>query len=282
LRALPYVKAWDAKYRARGLVVIGVHAPEFEFEHDKVHVAAALKKLGITYPVAMDNDMAIWNAFKNQYWPAHYFVDVHGRIRHRHFGEGGYEESERVIQELLAEVPARKANAPARQRDTASMVVGAGEQASPDFRNVKSPETYLGSRRADRFVSPERMREDQTTTFSVPRSLRLNEWALAGTWTVTQQYAALAKPNGGITFRFHARDLHLVLGPAENGQPVTFRVVVDGKAPGADAGMDVNAQGYGTVSDHRLYQLVRQKGAIKDRTFRITFQAPGVRAYAFT
>jgi len=281
LRSLPYIKAWDAKYRRDGLVVIGVHAPEFEFEKVKSNVQASLKKLGITYPVVMDNDMAIWNAFHNQYWPAHYFIDVNGNIRHHHFGEGNYAESEQVIRQLLRDVRASDLPA-ASANDTSAHVQGVGALAAPDFAHLKSPETYLGYGRAERFTVNEPRREDATATYSTPTSLSLNAWGLSGTWNIQKEYAELAKAGGSITFHFEARDANLVLGPPSPNTPVRFHLSIDGKAPGADAGADVDAEGNGVVDGDRMYQLVRQRGKVHDRTIRITFEAPGARAYAFT
>ena len=279
LRALPYVKAWDAKYRNQGLVVIGVHAPEFDFEKDSANVRKSLDKLGITYPVAMDNDMKIWNAFHNEYWPAHYFIDAKGRIRHHHFGEGGYDESEKVIRELLMEAH-KMSSMPGR--DTSMQVSGAGVMAAPDFNDVKSPETYIGYARGERMAGDQQVEQDAVHVYTVPPVTELNSWALGGGWRVTREYGENSAGRATITFRFHARDLNLVLGPAAKGKRVKFRVTVDGQAPGADAGTDVDANGNGVVTEHRLYQLVRQHGAVRDRTFTITFETPGVRAYAFT
>jgi hypothetical protein len=287
LRALPYVKAWDAKYRPDGLVVIGVHAPEFEFEHDSSNVRASLDKLGITYPVVMDNDMAIWNAFHNQYWPAHYFIDVNGRIRHHHFGEGGYAESEAVIRALLRDVPqqdtkvAGNGAAPTRA-DTSAMVTGTGALAAADFEHLQSPETYLGYHRADRFAANESVVHDKPITYSTSNDISLNQWGLRGTWIVRRQYAEPAKPGAAITYHFQARDVNLVLGPAVRGTPVRFHVTIDGHAPGADAGVDVDAKGNGVVDSDRMYQLIRQHGKVGAHVFTITFDAPGVQAYAFT
>jgi len=281
LRALPYVKAWDAKYRKDGLVVIGVHAPEFDFEKVKKNVQASLTKLGITYPVVMDNDMAIWNAFHNQYWPAHYFIDVNGNIRHHHFGEGKYAESEQVIRQLLRDVP-KSTTAAINDADTSMHVAGVGALAAPDFANLKSPETYLGYGRAERFTVNERTQDDAPAIYSTPLSLSLNDWGLTGTWTVRKEFAELAKTGGSITFRFEARDANLVLGPPESDTPVHFHVTIDGKAPGDDAGADVDANGNGVLDGDRMYQLVRQHGKVRARTLTITFDMPGVRAYAFT
>ncbi|KGC06549.1 MULTISPECIES: cytochrome c biogenesis protein DipZ [Burkholderia] len=279
LRTLPYTTAWARKYAPYGLVVIGVQAPEFAFERDIGNVKKAVHDLGIDYPVAIDNGYSIWRAFNNEYWPAHYFIDAQGRIRHHHFGEGEYAQSERAIQSLLAEaghpdalnVPLGLAGAPAK-----------GALAAADSVDVRSPETYVGYARAESFASPGGVVRDAAHRYDVPARPDLNGWGLAGTWNVGAERASLAAPDGRIVYRFHARDLHLVLGPGTNGRPVRFRVTLDGAAPGAAHGADVDAQGYGTVTGQRLYQLVRQPGAIADRTFSIEFLDPGVDAYAFT
>lgn len=273
LRALPYVKAWDAKYHKDGLVVIGVHAPEFAFERDPANVAQAIKDLGVTYPVALDNRYVLWNALKNQYWPAHYFVDAQGRVRYYHHGEGEYELSERVIRQLLAEA----GHAP---RDMAMAQANAsGVQAGVDHAEIGSPETYIGYARAERFESPGGLLHDQPKTYAAA-PLKLNGWALEGQWIEGRQSAKSPAP-AKIHFRFHARDLHLVLGPAA-GKPVRFRVTLDGKAPGGDAGVDAAANGSGVVNEQRLYQLIRQKGPVRDRDFTITFLDPGAEAFSFT
>ncbi|MEF9441676.1 cytochrome c biogenesis protein DipZ [Burkholderia sp. 1B3(2022)] len=279
LRTLPYTTAWARKYAPYGLVVIGVHAPEFAFERDIGNVKKAVHDLGIDYPVAIDNGYSIWRAFNNEYWPAHYFIDAQGRIRHHHFGEGEYAQSERAIQSLLAEaghpdalnVPLGLAGAPAK-----------GALAAADSADVRSPETYVGYARAESFASPGGVVRDAAHRYDAPAGPDLNGWGLAGTWNVGAEHASLAAPDGRIVYRFHARDLHLVLGPGTSGRPVRFRVTLDGAAPGAAHGTDVDAQGYGTVTGQRLYQLVRQTGTIADRTFAIEFLDPGVDAYAFT
>ncbi|QRR17730.1 redoxin domain-containing protein [Burkholderia sp. MS389] len=279
LRTLPYTTAWARKYAPYGLVVIGVHAPEFAFERDIGNVKKAVHDLGIDYPVAIDNGYSIWRAFNNEYWPAHYFIDAQGRIRHHHFGEGEYAQSERAIQSLLAEaghpdalnVPLGLAGAPAK-----------GALAAADSADVRSPETYVGYARAESFASPGGVVRDAAHRYDAPAGPDLNGWGLAGTWNVGAERASLAAPDGRIVYRFHARDLHLVLGPGTSGRPVRFRVTLDGAAPGAAHGTDVDAQGYGTVTGQRLYQLVRQTGTIADRTFAIEFLDPGVDAYAFT
>jgi cytochrome c biogenesis protein CcdA/thiol-disulfide isomerase/thioredoxin len=275
LRAIPYVRAWAEKYKDHGLVVIGVHTPEFAFERNIANVRAAVADLHIDYPVAIDNDYKIWRAFDNEYWPAHYFIDAQGRMRYHHFGEGEYDQSERVIQQLLAE-------AGDSGFSTAAVAVAAsGAEAASDSRDVRSPETYIGYNRADNFASPGGIVENENHDYSAP-PLMLNQWSLAGDWTVGAENAALNQPDGRIAFRFHARDLHLVLGPPADGKPIRFRVTIDGAAPGADHGADIDADGRGAVDGQRLYQLIRQHGAISDRTFAIEFLDPGVQAYAFT
>ncbi len=275
LRAIPYVRAWAEKYKDHGLVVIGVHTPEFAFERKVSNVRAAVADLKIGYPVAIDNEYKIWRAFDNQYWPAHYFIDAQGRIRYHHFGEGEYDQSERVIQRLLAEA-GDKGYSPALVSVAAS-----GAQAPPDESDVKSPETYVGYNRADNFVSPGGIIEDENHDYAAA-PLQLNQWSLSGDWTVGAENAALNKQDGRIAYRFHARDLHLVLGPAADNKPVRFRVSIDGAAPGKNHGADIDADGQGVVDGQRLYQLIRQSGAISDRTFEIEFLDPGVQAYAFT
>ncbi len=275
LRSIPYVRAWADKYRDKGLVVIGVHAPEFAFEKDIANVRAAVARLNIDYPVAIDNNYAIWRAFDNQFWPAHYFIDAQGRVRHHHFGEGDYEGSERVIQQLLAEAGA--ANMPAE----VVTVRATGAQAAPDMRDDQSPETYIGYGRGENFASPGGVAPDASHVYAAGE-LRLNEWGLSGDWTVGEEHAALDQEGGAIAYKFHARDLHLVLGPGAEGKPVRFRVTIDGAPPGDSHGADIDPQGSGVVTSERLYQLVRQNGAIGDRLFSIQFLDPGVRAYAFT
>ncbi len=275
LRSLPYVRAWAEKYKDHGLVVIGVHAPEFAFEKDLGNVQNAVRDLGVTYPVAMDNDLKIWRAFSNRYWPAHYFIDAEGRIRYHHYGEGKYDESERIIQKLLKEAGYK--NVPAGIVDPQR----SGAQAAADFREVQSPETYIGYARAANFVSGT-VAFDAPQTYTVPDTLQRNQWGLAGSWTVSREHASLDRTPGKIVFRFHARDLHLVLGPGPDNKPVRFRVTVDGLPPGAAHGMDTDDKGFGTITGQRLYQLVRQNGPVMDRTFAIEFLDPGVQAFAFT
>lgn len=276
LRTLPYVRAWAEKYKDQGLVVVGVHTPEFEFEKNLDNIRRAVKERQITYPVAVDSERTIWRAFRNQYWPALYFIDAQGRVRHQYFGEGGYEQSEMVIQELLAE-----AGAEGVSREPV-MVDGRGIEAAADWRNLKSPENYLSYTQTQNFASPGGAVLDRPQAYEIPARLRLNGWALSGDWTMTNTAAALNKPNGRIVYRFHARDVNLVMGPAAPGTSVQFRVLIDGQAPGAAHGTDADDQGNGTVAEQRTYQLIRQSGPIADRQFEIEFLSPGVEAFAFT
>jgi cytochrome c biogenesis protein CcdA/thiol-disulfide isomerase/thioredoxin len=275
LRAIPYVRAWADKYKDQGLVVIGVHAPEFAFEKNVKNVGTAVSDLKIDYPVAVDNDYAIWRAFNNQYWPAHYFIDAEGRVRHHHFGEGEYAESERVIQQLLAETGKTDVSA-----DIVA-VKASGAEAAADTPNVQSPETYIGYDRAENFISPGGAIQDAPHVYAAAE-LRRNEWALTGDWTISKEDAVLNQKGGSIVYRFHARDLHLVLGPAVDGKQVRFRVTIDGAAPGDSHGIDVDADGQGVVTGQHLYQLIRQSSTIADHTFTIEFLDSGVQAYAFT
>jgi methionine-S-sulfoxide reductase len=276
LRALPYVNAWYQHYKDAGLVIIGVHSPEFEFEKSTDNVRQAVQKFGIQYPVAVDSNMTLWNAFNNRFWPAHYFVDAQGRIRGHHFGEGKYARSERTIRQLLAEAGAK--NLPDPLDDAA----GQGVSAASDTANVSSPETYLGFARAENFMSPGSVARDSVKDYSLPAKLALNQWALAGRWKVSAEKATLSVPPGRVVFRFRARDLHLVLGPGPERKPVRFRVLLDGKPPGADHGMDTDEAGNGTVREQRLYQLIRQKGTVGEHEFTIEFLDGHVEAYSFT
>jgi thiol-disulfide isomerase/thioredoxin len=269
LRTLSYVRAWSEKYRERGLVVIGVHTPEFPFEHDVENVRRMVKELRVDYPVAIDNDYAVWDAFANRYWPALYLADADGDIRFHHFGEGRYEESERAIQELLG------------VDEGVVSVEGPGLEAQADWVNLESPETYLGYGQAERFASPGGV-ADERRAYAVPESLRLNRWALAADWTIRRHYAELHEAGGRLAYRFHARDLHLVMAPAERDVPVSFRVTLDGQSPGPSHGSDIDERGDGVLSEPRLYQLIRQRGRVGDRTFEITFSDPGAQVYAFT
>jgi thiol-disulfide isomerase/thioredoxin len=276
LRTLPYVRAWAEKYKDQGLVVIGVHSPEFPFEHDLDNVRWAVKDMRVAYPIAIDNDFAIWKALNNQYWPALYLVDAQGRIRHHQFGEGGYEATERAVQQLLVE-----AGSSGISRDFVT-VDGRGLEAQADWSNLKSPENYVGYQRTENFASSGGVLRDKPRVYAVPQRLGLNHWALSGDWTMTQRAAVSNKPNGRIAYRFHARDVHLVMGPPSGKGTVRFRVLVDGKPPGAAHGTDVDDQGVGTVTEQRLYQLIRQPKPIANRTIEIEFLDPGVEAYAFT
>jgi thiol-disulfide isomerase/thioredoxin len=275
LRTLGYVRAWAEKYAGQGLVVVGVHTPEFPFERDVDNVRQAAQDMRVEYPIALDSDYAVWQAFSNHYWPAVYIADTDGRIRHHHFGEGAYEECERVVQQLLRE-------AGREVGDDLVSVPDDGFEAQADWSNLESPETYLGYDQGQNFASPGGAKLDQPRTYVAPDPLRLNRWALAGDWTVQRGASVLNAADGRIVFRFHARDVNLVLGPPERGTSVPFRVLVDGQPPGDAHGLDVDDQGSGTVTQQRLYQLIRERGSITDRTFEITFLAPGVEAYAFT
>jgi thiol-disulfide isomerase/thioredoxin len=276
LRTLPYVRAWAEKYKDQGLVVIGVHSPEFEFEKNVDNVRRAAMDMRIGYPIATDSDHAIWRAFGNQYWPALYFVDAQGRIRHHQFGEGEYEKSEMIIQELLTEAGARNIG------HELVAVDARGAEAPADWSSLKSPENYVGYQRTVNFASPGGVVLDKKRVYAAPARLRLNDWALSGEWTMEKQGTVLNKPNGRIAYRFHARDLHLVMGPVARGSSVRFRVLIDGQPPGAAHGVDVDDQGHGTVTDQRLYQLIRQPQPIADRQFEIEFLDSGVEAFAFT
>ena len=273
LRSIPYVKAWDDRYRKDGLVIIGVHAPEFAFEREPANVDRAVKDLGIRYPVALDNRYKVWSALRNNYWPAHYFIDAQGRVRYHHFGEGNYAMSERVIRQLLAEA----GRAPS---GTMTSVSATGAQAAADFRQVRSPETYIGYGRAAAFASPGGLLKDTAKTY-VAAPLKFNQWSLEGRWLDGRQSARSLEPGTKISYRFQARDLHLVLG-STTGNPIRFRVTLDGQAPGRDAGVDITTDGFGVVKGQRLYQLVRQKEAARERTFIIEFYEPGAEAFAFT
>ncbi|MET4569879.1 cytochrome c biogenesis protein DipZ [Rhodanobacter soli] len=275
IRALPYVRGWADKYKDHGLVVIGVHAPEFAFEKDPANVAKAIKDLGVDYPVALDNDYAIWKGFNNEYWPAHYFIDAQGQIRHHHFGEGEYRESEDVIRQLLAD--AGQKNLPGGYVSDDHRGVEAAASNDP----TRSPETYVGYARAMNFVGG-RVARDDARDYHAPASLAADQWSLDGRWTVHDENAQLEQAGGTIVYRFRGRDLHLVLGPASGGKPIRYRVTIDGKPPGADHGMDTDADGNGTVTSQRLYQLVRQAHGSGERLFEIEFLDPGVQAYAFT
>jgi thiol-disulfide isomerase/thioredoxin len=275
-RTLPYLRAWADKYRAQGLVVIGAHTPEFPFEQNAANVRWALTDMGITYPVALDSEYAIWRAFKNEYWPALYFIDAAGRIRHHQFGEGDFELSERVIQELLTE-----AGASGLKRDLVSADAH-GLEVAAAWGTLQSPETYVGYERGENFASPGGAASDERHLYSAPTQLALNHWALSGNWTIANWSAASNDAHARIAYRFHARDLHLVLGPAAHGASVRFRVLVDGQPPGAAHGVDVDGEGNGTVIEQRLYQLIRQPQPVADRLFEIEFVDAGAEAFSFT
>jgi thiol-disulfide isomerase/thioredoxin len=276
LRTLPYVRAWAEKYKDQGLVVIGVHSPEFAFEKNVDNVRRAAKNLRVDFPIAIDSDHVIWRAFKNEYWPALYFVDAQGHIRHHQFGEGEYEQSEMIIQRLLAEAGVSGTG------DELVSVDAHGAEAAADWGSLKSPENYLGYERTENFASPGGPALDKRRVYAAPAQLSLNQWALSGDWTVKKQAIVLNKANGRIAYRFHARDLHLVMGPAARGTSVRFRVLIDGQPPRAAHGIDVDDQGNGTITEQRLYQLIRQPKPIADRQFEIEFLDPGVEAFVFT
>jgi hypothetical protein len=276
LRTLPYVRAWAKKYRDDGLVVIGVHTPEFDFEHDLDNVRRETRKSAIDHPVAIDNDYAVWRGLDNHYWPARYLFDPSGGLRHQKFGEGDYEATEKILQRLLAESGRRGAPGSAISAE------GRGLEAAADWRNLETPETYLGHARAERFAGPGRLAADARRDYTVPDRLQRNRWALGGAWTVGRQAAVLGAPNGRIAFRFHARDLHIVMGPAARGGPVPFRVRIDGEPPGPAHGEDIDVRGDGVANEQRLYQLIRQPQPIVDRQFEIEFPEPGAAAFAFT
>jgi thiol-disulfide isomerase/thioredoxin len=276
LRTLPYVRAWARKYKEHDLVVIGVHTPEFPFEQNVDNVRRAVERMRIDYPVVIDNDQAIWRAFRNQYWPALYFLDAGGQVRERQFGEGEYERAEQTIQRLLA-----AAGATSVPGGLVS-VEAAGVEAAADWNTLRSPELYLGLDRTANFASPGGAASDSRRGYAAPTRLALNEWALAGQWTMSGRSVALAEARGRVVVRFHARDVHLVMGPARPGPQVPFRVTIDGQPPGPSHGADVDEQGHGVVAEPRLYQLIRQPGAIGDRTFEIEFLGAGVETWAFT
>jgi thiol-disulfide isomerase/thioredoxin len=269
LRTEPYVRAWSRAYRDDGLIVIGVHTPEFSFEHEFDLVRQATKERAIDYPVVVDNDYEVWSAFDNHYWPALYFVDSDGIIRDQHFGEGRYEHSERVIQRLLGV-----------ERELAS-VEGRGVEAQADWDHLRTPETYLGYGRSEHFASPDGAAFDERYAYEIPARLHPNHWALAGEWTIGRENIVLDQAGGSIAYRFHARDAHLVLSPGAR-EPIAFCVLLDGEAPGPSHGVDVDEDGTGLLRDGRLYQLVREHDAVRERTLQITFLEPGAEAYAFT
>jgi thiol-disulfide isomerase/thioredoxin len=275
LRELPYIKSWAAKYKDAGLVVIGVHAPEFGFEKERANVENAVRELNVTFPVPVDSNHRIWQAFSNGYWPADYFIDGKGRIRYHHFGEGEYDKSEHVIQDLLRENGATGLHA-------STVSISADGAEAPRSDDVRSHETYIGYARAEGFASAERQAQDSSRIYSLPARPSLNQWGLGGPWNVNSESAVLQRGPGKISFRFHSRDVHMVLAPPRKGEPVRFKVKLDGAAPGADHGVDSNADGAGEIRKPRMYQLIRQKGPIRDRTFEIEFLNPGVQAFSFT
>ncbi len=275
LRTLPYVRAWSQTYQ-QGLAVIGVHTPEFPFEHDLDNVRRAVKQLRVEYPVVIDNDYAIWRAFRNQYWPALYLIDARGRVRERQFGEGEYERSERAIQRRLSEAGL------AGRSDGIVQTEGRGLEAAADWTNLRSPETYVGYDRSENFASRDAPVLERRRSYAAPGRLALNQWSLAGEWTMGSLATVLNKASGQIVYRFHARDLHLVMGPPRSGSPVRFRLTIDGQPPGAARGLDVDEGGNGTACEQRLYQLIRQPKPIVDRTCAIEFLDPGVEVFAFT
>jgi thiol-disulfide isomerase/thioredoxin len=275
LRTLPYVRAWAERYQSHGLVVIGVHTPEYPFEHNIDNVRRAARAERVDYPIAIDNDYAIWQSFDNHYWPAVYLLDAQGNVRYRHFGEGEYEESERFIQQLLAESGANVS------QDLVA-VDAHGAEAPASWESLESAETYVGYQRTEGFASAGGAVPDEPRVYAAPARLRLNQWAMAGEWTMRSQAIALNVAGGRIEYRFHARDLHLVMGPPTAGASVRYRVRIDGQPPGAAHGTDVDDQGIGIAAEQRLYQLIRQPGPVAERTFEITFLDPGIEAFAFT
>jgi thiol-disulfide isomerase/thioredoxin len=276
MRTLPYLRAWADRYKDDGLVVIGVHTPEFSFEKNVDNVRRAAKEQKVDYPVAIDSHYAIWRAFDNHYWPALYLIDAQGRLRHHQFGEGAYDQAERMIQRLLAEAGSRAAG------QGLVAVDARGIEVDADWKNLRSPETYLGYARAENRASPGRPVFDRTQAYAAPAHLKLNTWALAGNWVMKKELALLSEAGGKLSYRFHARDLHLVMAPARPGAAVRFRVLVDGRAPEAAQGLDIDGQGHGTVVEPRMYQLIRQQGPVEERLFEIEFLDPGVEVYAFT
>jgi alkyl hydroperoxide reductase subunit AhpC len=276
LRTLPYVRAWAQKYTPRGAVVIGVHTPEFKFEHDIVNIRRAVQQMRIEYPIVVDNDHSIWRAFDNQYWPALYFVDARGRVRHHQFGEGEYETSERTIQRLLKEAGVSDLG------EGMVSVDGAGFEAAADWANLRSPESYVGYARMENFASRDAAEFDHARTYRPPSRLALNQWSLGGDWTIGRQATVLNTAPGQIVYRFHARDVHLVMGPSRPGTSIRFRVSVNGQPPGAAHGVDVDESGNGTTSEHRLFQLIRQPKPIVERQFAIEFLDAGLEAFSFT
>jgi thiol-disulfide isomerase/thioredoxin len=275
-RTLPYVREWAAKYKKHGLIVIGVHTPEFSFEKNRDNVTRETQNMSIPYPVAMDNNFAIWHSFQNQYWPALYLIDTKGRLRYQKFGEGDYEEIELMIQKLLKEASAENVF------DKSIAPPAEGYEAAPDWQNLKSPETYIGYSRISGFTSPGGLVGDKLRNYSMPRRLKLNQWGFSGEWIMGQEQARLYKGSGKIIYRFHARDIHVVMGPSAPGTTIRFRVLVDGTTPGSAHGLDIDSSGYGIITGPSMYQLIRQQQPIVDREFQIEFLDPGVEIYNFT
>jgi thiol-disulfide isomerase/thioredoxin len=276
LRTLPYLRAWNAKYKNQPLVIVGVHTPEFSIEKDVESIRRSAKEMGVEYPIAIDSDYAVWRTFDNEYWPALYVFDAQGHLRHRQFGEGGYERTEQIIQQLLAEAGARDVD----KSEAGIEIRGIEEPADP--LALESPETYVGHARAERFASPGGAARDVARSYDVPKNLALNQWALAGEWTVGPEAAVSSASNGRIVYRFHARDVNVILARAPGTSAAQFRVRIDGKPPGDAHGLDVDDRGLGTISVPRLYQLVRQRERIVDRRFEIEFLEPGARVFSFT
>ena len=276
LRTLPYIRAWASKYKAAGLVVVGVHTPEFPFEKELANVRRAIAAMKVEYPIAVDNAYSIWRGFSNQYWPALYLFDGLGRVRHTQFGEGGYAESEQAIQQLLTQAGARISD------DRLSVVEGRGIEAAAEWADAKSPENYVGYQRTQGFASPGGIEADRLRSYATPRMLNRNQWALLGDWTANSGSIAMGRPEGRIAYGFHSRDLNLVMGPPANARPTRFVVSLDGRAPAAAHGGDVDENGRGTAAEQRLYQLIRQPQPIVDRVFEIKFLDPGAEVFAFT
>lgn len=276
LRALPFLKAWNERYASKGLVVVGVHAPEFRFEHDAAKVRLASSQLGVAYPNLQDNDYAVWRNFANEGWPGFYFIDADGRVRGYRVGEGKYPEAEQFIRQLLMETGQDLSTIPL------APINGTGIEAEADWGNLRTPESYVGYGKADGFASPGGIARGSSRDYVAAPKLSLNRWDLAGRWTVGREFATLDSSSGSIRFRFHARDAHLVMGGAGDGAPIRYRVTIDGAAPGDNRGVDIDEAGWGEIKEDRLYQLLRQPGEIVDRTVTIEFSRPGVRAYTFT
>jgi len=275
-RTLPYIRDWASKYKDQGLVVIGVHTPEFSFEQNLENVSRSVKEMNIGYPVATDNNFEIWRSFQNEYWPALYLIDAKGQLRYHKFGEGDYHESELQIQQLLNEVSAKNVS------NKIEVLQSEGFEAAADWENLGSPENFLGYDRARGFASPGGVVTDKQVHYSVPRHLKLNQWSLSGEWILRKEYILSTTTRGKIIYRFHARDLHLIMGPAVPGTSIKFRVLIDGSPPAASHGLDVDSNGNGIVTEQRMYQLIRQQGPIIDREFQIEFLDAGVEVYDFT